>query len=333
MENCRGREKREWKRTGAWVGGRWKRVAGDGNELLYHEITPVLLERKDTCVRVGGRRPRPTSVFLSQGRFSRSPRPRSPSDSTAGGGGTDRPNVHARAAFPPCCHFFWNILWHGAPQSLPCDRVCVPKVSSPLWNKSKRMCLGNTLCLCNFVAPQYAQTNPNQARCIKAPSTLAAPVTPVVFPSLVWSLSSLFTPKKKKKTHHLLYISMNKQRSSRLHLERASAGLPPRKILRENLRKQAPVCRRCNQKGLVGSTKPAFNFPSHNAALQCFDISHKTQLAFQIRALTFGWRQADWYLHNLDGLSVLRCPRPFVSNVHTHRDDYRLWVNFSHRWL
>lgn len=68
------------------MGGRWKRVAGDGNELLYHEITPVLSERKDTCVRVG-RPPRPTSVFLSQGRFSRrSPRPRSPSDPTGGEG-------------------------------------------------------------------------------------------------------------------------------------------------------------------------------------------------------------------------------------------------------
>lgn len=73
-------------------------------------------------------------------------------------------------------------------------------------------------------------------------------------------------------------------------------------------------------KGPVGintSNKLAFNFPSHNAALQCFNISHKTQLAFQIRALTFSSRQADWYLHNLDGLSLLCCPRAFVSNVHT----------------
>lgn len=69
--------------------------------------------------------------------------------------------------------------------------------------------------------------------------------------------------------------------------------------------------------GINSGDKPAFNFPSHNAALQCFNISHRTQLAFQIRALTFSWRQAHWYLHNLDGLSLLSCPWPFVSNVHT----------------
>lgn len=62
----------------------------------------------------------------------------------------------------------------------------------------------------------------------------------------------------------------------------------------------------------------SFHIPSHNAALRCFDVSHKTQLAFQIRELTFGLSQADWYLHNLDGLSLLFCRWPFVSNVHTH---------------
>ncbi len=35
--------------------------------------------------------------------------------------------------------------------------------------------------LCNSLAPQYAQTNLKQAQCIKAWSTWAAPVTPVVF--------------------------------------------------------------------------------------------------------------------------------------------------------
>lgn len=83
--------------------------------------------------------------------------------------------------------------------------------------------------------------------------------------------------------------------------------------------------------GINSGDKLAFNFPSHNAALQCFNISHRTQLAFQIRALTFSWRQAHWYLHNLDGLSLLSCPWPFVSNVHTDND--RLWVNFSHSRL
>lgn len=50
-----------------------------------------------------------------------------------------------------------------------------------------------------------------------------------------------------------------------------------------------------------------------------FHISQKTQLAFQIRALTFSRRQADCYLHNLDGLSLLSRLWPFVSNVHTQK--------------
>lgn len=83
------------------------------------------------------------------------------------------------------------------------------------------------------------------------------------------------------------------------------------------LREQVPVCHCNNQRACWDQHQQQTNFPSHNAALQCFDISHKTQLAFQIRALTFSWRQADWYLHNLDGLSLLCCPWPFVSNVHT----------------
>lgn len=40
----------------------------------------------------------------------------------------------------------------------------------------------------HFVAPQYAQTNLKQAQWIKVGSIWAAPVTPAVFPSLVWSL-------------------------------------------------------------------------------------------------------------------------------------------------
>ena len=324
MENCRGREKREWKRTGGWVGGRWKRVAGDGNELLYHKITPVLLERKDTCMRVGRRPRRHFGVPISRAGFHEGHRvPRVHPIRRGGGRNRSATCAHQRC-FSYLLPFFFlkHSLAQRSPKSPMRPCLCSPKFPALCETSRKRMCLGNTLCLCNFVAPRYAQTNPNQARCIKAPSTLAAPVTPVVFPSLVWSLSSPFMQKNP-------IISFTSQWTNSAALVYITPQSTP-----ENLRKQAPVCPCCNQKGAWwGSTKPAFNFPSHNAALQCFDISHKTQLAFQIRALTFGWRQADWYLHNLDGLSVLCCPRPFVSNVHTHRDDYRLWVNFSHRWL
>lgn len=58
--------------------------------------------------------------------------------------------------------------------------------------------------LCNFVAPQYAQTNLKQAQCIKAWSTLSAPVTPVVFPSL--EVFQAFYAKSS--FQHLLYVSV-----------------------------------------------------------------------------------------------------------------------------
>lgn len=129
-----------------------------------------------------------TSVFPSRGRvFTKVTVSPESTRSDGEGEGTDRPHVHTSAAFPTCCHFFFlkHSLAQCSPKSPMRPCLCSPKFPALCETSRKRMCLGNTLCLCNFVAPRYAQTNPNQARCIKAPSTLAAPVTPVVFPSLV----------------------------------------------------------------------------------------------------------------------------------------------------
>lgn len=140
----------------------------------------------------------------------------------------------------------------------------------------------------------YAQTNLKQPLCIKARNNLAAPVIPC-FPSELFQ--ALYA-----KNHHFNNARTNTSITNNCSLKLKH---PPAFAI---IKRSA---------GINTGNELAFNFPSHNAALQCFDISHKTQLAFQIRALTFSSKQADLYLHNLDGLSLLCCPWPFVSNVHT----------------
>lgn len=76
----------------------------------------------------------------------------------------------AAGSFPTCCHFeFWQLHC----ETLPCRRVRrrALKLSS-LCETTRETYVFREFArlpgLCNFVAPQYAQTNPKQAQRIKA---------------------------------------------------------------------------------------------------------------------------------------------------------------------
>lgn len=91
-------------------------------------------------------------------------------------------HTHTPPHFTTCCHLQFGTL----PQKPPIRRCLrtrsqkfpafVKQVETYMFREFARL-----PGLCNFVAPQYAQTNLKQAQRIKAWSPLAAPVTPVVF--------------------------------------------------------------------------------------------------------------------------------------------------------
>lgn len=156
MENCRGeRRESERERVVGWVGSGG--LGAGGSQLrewaLISQNHPELLEIKTCREPLVG----PVSTLL---KISSKVTASSESTST-------NPEMCHTSAFPTCCHFEFGTALQ---KSLMHVRMFAKEVKTYVFRESVRLSSS-----CNFVAPQYAQTNLKHAQSIKARSSRATP--------------------------------------------------------------------------------------------------------------------------------------------------------------